>query len=135
MTTNYNPKSYGALLSNTLPAVIKTEEENELALAVVERIMRKGEDNISPEESRLMELLVRLIEDFEEVAYPMGETSTPLSILQSLIDDHSLKQKDLSDIFGSQSIVSEVLSGKREISKAAAKKLGARFNLPADLFI
>ena len=65
----------------------------------------------------------------------MGETSTPLTILLSLIDDHGLKQKDLVDIFSSQSIVSDVLNGKRGISKDAAKRLGARFNLPADLFI
>lgn len=135
MTANYNPQLYGALLLDTLPGVIKTEEENERALAIVEKIMDKGENNISPEEGRLMELLVRLIVDFEDKAYPMGETATPLGVLKSLIDDHGLNQRDLFDIFGSQSIVSEVLNGKRSITKAAAKKLGVRFNLPADLFI
>ncbi len=135
MTANYNPKIYGNLLLDTLPAVITTEEENERALAIVEKIMDKGEKNISPEEGRLMQLLVRLIEDFEDEAYPMGETATPIGILKSLIDDHDLKHKDLADIFGSQSIVSEVLNGNRGISKAAAKKLGIRFNLPADIFI
>ena len=89
MTANYNPKIYGNLLLDTLPAVITTEEENERALAIVEKIMDKGEKNISPEEGRLMQLLVRLIEDFEDEAYPMGETATPIGILKSLIDDSS----------------------------------------------
>lgn len=135
MTTEYNPKLYGQLLLDTMPGVIKTEEENERSLAIVERLMDKGEDNISPEEGRLMELLVQLIEEFEDKAYPMGETSTPLSILKSLIEDHELKQKDLVDIFGSQSVVSEVLNGKRGIGKNHANRLSGRFNLPVDLFI
>ena len=135
MTRPYNPKIYGELLIQTLPGAIETEEANEQALGIVERLMDKGEENISPEEGRLMSLLVRWIEDFEDKAYPMGETSTPLTILLSLIDDHRLKQKDLVDIFSSQSIVSDVLNGKRGISKATAKRLRARFNLPTDLFI
>lgn len=135
MTTQYNPKIYGKLLVDVLPAVIETEEENEKALAIVERIMDKGEDKISPEEYRLLDLLVRLIEDFEDQAYPMGNIAKPLDILKSLISEHGLKQTDLLDVFGSQSIVSEVLNGKRGISKNHAKRLGKRFNLPADLFL
>jgi HTH-type transcriptional regulator/antitoxin HigA len=39
------------------------------------------------------------------------------------------------DIFGSQGVVSQVLNGKREISKSQAKKLSQRFRLPIDMFI
>ena len=135
MTTQYNPKAYGELLINILPGVIETEEENEKALAIVEGIMDKGEDKISPEEGRLLNLLVRLIEDFEDKAYPMGHIAKPLDILKSLIFEHELKQTDLLDVFGSQGTVSEVLNGKRNISKTQAKRLAERFNLTADLFI
>ena len=68
MTRPYNPKIYGELLIQTLPGAIETEEANEQALGIVERLMDKGEENISPEEGRLMSLLVRLIEDFEDKA-------------------------------------------------------------------
>ncbi len=135
MTTQYNPKTYGDLLLQTLPGVIETEEENEKALSIVERLMDKGENNLSPEEDRLFKLLVRLIEDFEDKEYPMGDFATPLDTLKSLIFEHELKQADLVDVFGSQSIVSEVLSGKRGISVNNAKRLAKRFNLPVDLFI
>ena len=53
---------------------IETEEENEKALELARRLMKKGENKLSPEEDRLLDLLVTLIEDFEEKAYPMGET-------------------------------------------------------------
>ena len=115
--------------------MIETEEENERALAIVWEMMKRGEDNLSPEEDRLFRLLTRLIEDYEDNAYPAGDTATPLDTLKSLIHEHGLKQKDLADIFGTQSVVSEVLNGKRGISKTHAKRLGERFHVPAELFI
>src|SRR5438045_882971 len=80
-----DPKKYGRLLSRTLPMVIETEEENERMLAAVERLMAKGEENLTPEESRLFKLMVRLIEDFEERAYPISEAK-PHEVLQHLIE-------------------------------------------------
>ena len=135
MTKQYNPKAYGELLIQTLPGVIETEEENEKALAIVERLMDKGENNLSPEEDRLFRLLVTLIENFEDKEYPMGDLATPLDTIKLLILEHKLKQNDLADIFGSQGVVSEVLNGKRGISVNHAKRLAARFKLPVDLFI
>lgn len=135
MARQYDPKAYSKLLSATLPGVIENDEENEKALAVVERLMDKGENNLSPEEDRLLRLLVRLIEDFEDTVYPMGKIATPLDTLGALIREHNLKQTDLLDVFGSQSIVSEVLSGKRGLSVKHAKRLAKRFGLPVDLFI
>lgn len=135
MTTEYNPKKYGELLVQTLPGVIETEEENERCLAIVEKLMDKGENDLSPEEDRLMRLLVDLIETFEDKAYPMGHIATPLDTLKALVFEHELKQADLVDVFGSQSIVSEVLSGKRKINANHAKRLATRFRLTADLFI
>ena len=135
MTTNYDPRLYGNLLVEYLPGVIETEEENEKALEIVERLMKKGEDNLSPEEDRLLDLLVTLIEGFEEKAYPMGETSNPALAVRELMREHELKQTDMLDIFGSQGVVSQVLNGKREISKAQARKLSELFRLPIGVFI
>ena len=135
MTTNYDPHTYANLLVEYLPGVIQTEEENEKALAFVGRLMKKGENNLSPEEGRLLDLLVPLIEDFEEKAYPMGDASNPAVAVRELMREHELKQTDMLDIFGSQGVVSQVLNGKREISKAQARKLSERFRLPIDVFI
>ena len=71
MATNYDPTKYGKLLIDTLPGAIESEEENERVLAVVENLMRRGESNLSPEEDRLLRMLVVLVEDFEEKAYPI----------------------------------------------------------------
>jgi hypothetical protein len=71
-----DPTRYRRLLSRAMPVVIETEEENERMLAVVEKLMEKGEA-ISPEEEKLLKLLARLIEDFEEQYYHPRE-ATPL---------------------------------------------------------
>jgi len=134
MVSKYDPNAYANLLVEYLPGVIQTEAENEKALAVVLQLMKKGERGRSPEESRLLELLVTLVENFEEKAYPMGGTS-PAVALRELMREHELKQTDMVEIFGSQGTVSQVLNGKREISKSQARKLCERFRLPIDVFI
>ncbi len=134
MTTNYDPHKYANLLVDYLPGVIQTEEENDKAVEFAGQLMKKG-DKRSPEETRLLDLIVALIEDFEEKAYPMGEKSNPQVALRELMREHELKQTDMLDIFGSQGVVSQVLNGKREISKAQARRLSERFRLPVDIFI
>lgn len=129
-----DPKKYGALLCETLPAVIETEAQNEAYLAIVEKLMDKGEDNLSPEEETLLNLLVHLIEDFEQ-RYYQPEDATPLEVLHFLMEANDLKQADLVPIFGSKGITSEVVNGKRGISKANAKALGEFFNISPAAFI
>jgi HTH-type transcriptional regulator/antitoxin HigA len=120
------------LLSQAIPA-IETEEENGRMLKVIEKLMDKGED-LSPEEEKLLKLLTRLVEDFEERYYhPRG--ATPLEVLQHLMETREVKQTHLWEVFGSKGIASEVLNGKRGISKTHARALADYFHVPADLFI
>jgi HTH-type transcriptional regulator / antitoxin HigA len=125
-------REYAQLLATTQPKVIETEEENEFYLAEVTKLMRLG-DAISPAQERLLRLLVNLIESFENRHYQL-KSATPLEILTELVCDRGLKQKDLVPVFGSQGVASEVLSGKRGISKAQAKALGLFFNVSPSLF-
>lgn len=128
-----DPTRYKRLLSQTMPVVIETEEENERMLAVVERLMDKGE-NLSPEEEKLLKLFARLIEDFEKRYYHPKEAA-PLEVLQHLMEARGVKQTHLWEVFGSKGIASEVLNGKRGISKTQARALAHYFHVPADLFI
>jgi len=127
-------KKYGRLLARAQPVVIETEEESERMLAEVARLMHKGEGNLSPEEEALLDVMVTLIEQFEEKAYPIPD-APPHRVLKTLMENRGLRQKDLMGIFRSSGTISEVLSGKRAISKSQAKALGELFGLPADVFI
>ena len=55
-----------------MPVVIETEEESARMLTTVEKLMKKGE-KLSAEEEKLLKLLVRLIEDFEQRFYQPPE--------------------------------------------------------------
>ena len=58
-----------------------------------------------------------------------------MTIIEELMSANDLKQKDLLDIFGTSSIVSEVLSGKRRLTTEHIRRLSRRFHVPADVFI
>ena len=116
-----------------MPVVIETEEENERMLSMVEKLMDKGE-NVSAEEEKILKLLVRLIEDFEQKYYRPLEAE-PLEVLHHLMEARGVKQSQLWDVFGSKGIASEVLSGKRGISKTHARALANYFHVSADLFV
>src|SRR5262249_27658773 len=116
----------------TLPAVIHSERENEHCIAVLEALDRKTE-KLSPAERRLAELLTTLIEHFEEEAYPLKPAS-PVEVLRELIASNGLKQKDLVDIFGTPSIVSEVLREKRALTVEHIRRLSQRFHVSPEVF-
>jgi HTH-type transcriptional regulator/antitoxin HigA len=114
--------------------VIETEEENERILAEVEKLMDKG-NKLTPEEGRLLELLVKLVEDFEEKHYPISD-ATPHEILQELMRQRNLRQRDLVPLLGSsRGTASEVINGKRRISRTQAKALAEHFHVSAELFL
>ena len=124
---------YAALLARALPAVIRSEAENERCIRALEELDRKG-SRMSAAERRLAELLTLLIENFEESHYAL-EPAAPVTIIEELMSANGLKQKDLLDIFGTSSIVSEVLNGKRRLTTEHIRRLSRRFHVPADVFI
>ncbi len=133
MSKTFNPEKYGILLMTALPQVIENDDDLDKAEEIVDRLLSKGE-NLSPEEEKLLDLVSDLIEKYENEHYPMPEAA-PNEILKFLMEDRELKQKDLVHIFGSTGITSEVVNGKRSISKAQAKKLAEFFKVSVELFI
>ena len=123
---------YTALLRKFSPKVIRTKEENEAYTQVLYDLDRRS-STLTAAEKELAELLTLLIENFEAREYRLPRAK-PLGALQFLMDQHNLKQKDLVDIFGTPSIVSEVLSGKRELNKDHIKRLSRRFHVSPELF-
>lgn len=123
---------YTDLLAQAHPRVIESEEENERVLALVRMLSRKRHRSF--EEQELLKLLVRLIEDFEEQHYKL-RGATPDQVLRELLRARGMKPKELWGVFGSKGITSEVLRGKRGISKEKAKVLSAMFHVPVELLI
>jgi len=131
-TAVIDEKRYGKLLLRILPRPIQTEKENQRAVALLEELDLR--EDLSPEEEQLAELLTLLIEDFEERRYAM-KPAPPLEMLEVLMEDRGLRHKDIWPVFGNKGLASEVLNGKRAISKAQARKLAEYFQVPVELFI
>lgn len=133
MSTAAAQPEYAALLARTLPAVIHSEKENERCLAMLEALDHKGE-KLTAAERRLAELLTVLIEDFENQSYALTP-ARPVEVLHELMQANELKQKDLVDIFGTPSIISEVLREKRSLTVEHIRKLSRRFHVSPEVFI
>lgn len=122
---------YARLLARIPPKVIRTEAENEHYVNALYALQQKR--SLKREEKELADLLTLLIENFEEKRYQLPR-ATPRQALSFLMEQHTLKQKDLVDIFGARSIVSEVLNGKRELTKEQIRRLSQRFHVSPELF-
>ena len=127
-------KKYGRLLAKYLPGVIRSDEEHDRLAGLLMKLALAEER--PAEEQRLVELLERLVDDYDERRMKGGlEALEPLTLIEHLMEEGGLKQVDLVDCFGSQSVVSAVMAGKRQINAEHARRLSRRFGLPLAMFI
>jgi|SRR5215469_9574959 len=122
---------YGTLLSETRPEVIKGEQQNQAFITKLEELTSKAQ--VTDAERKLIELLTVLVEEFEDKYHPVPNAG-PLDIIRHLMEVHELRQKDLVDVFGTESIVSDVLNGKRELTKEHIRRLSDRFGVSPAVF-
>ena len=109
------------------PRVIKTDEDYETALARVEQIFSARPGTPKGDE---LELLLLLIENYEDQAFPM-ELPDPVAAIRFRMEQQDLVPKDLIPFIGSKSKVSEVLAGKRSLSLSMIRKLTVGLGIPA----
>jgi HTH-type transcriptional regulator/antitoxin HigA len=135
LAASFDMKRYGRLLAKAAPCVITNSAEHERAISNVEGLIERGERNMSPEEDALLDLLTNLIREYERTIYPPFPKSAPHEILEFLLEQRGATPSALWPVIGSKSRVSEILSGKRSISKEQAKKLAEFFHVGVALFI
>ncbi|HUA01466.1 MAG TPA: helix-turn-helix domain-containing protein [Candidatus Aquilonibacter sp.] len=114
-----------------VPKVVTSDAQNERYLAALLELERRAAPTAA--EKNLAEVLTLLVEAYEEERYPIRSAS-PTEVLKELMDANNLKQKDLAPLLGSESVVSEVLSGKRELNKRHIERLSKRFRVSPAIF-
>jgi len=120
------------MIAQGAPRVIHNDEE---LAEYTDALFRLTElENPSSAEIDAIELLTLLIERYEREHFPIP-AADPVSVVRFLIEHQGLTQRDLIPQFGSESAVSMFLSGRRKLTIAQVRKLAARFNLPASLFL
>lgn len=117
-----------------LGAPVRDESHYAMLLEVAEGVA----DLVAADESSplagLLPLLADRIREYEDRVHPWPDGSTPASVLAALMQDHGLRQSDLPEV-GTQSVVSEILAGRRQLNLRQASALSRRFAVPAEVWM
>ncbi len=125
--------AYETLLQDYRPRPIRSKAVYSQALRQVEQLMSRP--NLGRAESEMVELLSLLIEQYESREHPTP-TSTPTELLEHLIEARGVTQAQLARDAGlPRSVITNVLAGRRSISKANAIKLARYFGVSVSLFV
>lgn len=121
-------------LTNQIPLrPIRTKEDFTAIKSLADQLCDEVGDNENHPLFSLFDVVMVLIQNWEEnhVVIPDVE---PREVLRYLLNQHNLLQKDLTDI-ASESLISDILNGRRNISIKMAKKLAKRFHVNASVFL
>src|SRR5205823_4987846 len=114
---------------------IKSDREHDLSMAQVARLSVR--DDLDAGELQYLEALGKLVGEYEDRAgYRLKRReSDPIGILKFLMAENKMSVSGLGKIIGSQGVASEILSGRRQLSKSHIRKLAQRFRVNPGLFI
>jgi HTH-type transcriptional regulator / antitoxin HigA len=121
----------------TLPikiGTIQNEAEYDRVVSFMNSLLDVVGDDEEHELSDLLDLVGQLVEDYESTRHVIRDAA-PNEVLRFLLDQHGLKQGDLAAEIGGQSVVSEILHGKRDINARQAKALAVRFGVSPAVFL
>lgn len=112
---------------------VHTEGDYAQARATIDALLDEVGDNESHPLADVLDYLAGQVKAYEDENFLIPEAE-PREVLRFLMEQHGLKQEDVGDC-APQSRISDILSGKRSISKEIAKRLAQRFHVHADLFL
>ncbi len=111
----------------------RNESEYEKLLNFVEKLMQVSRHTKDERVTSLLRLIAKNIEEYEICRFSTKQVS-PLEMFEFLMEEHNLGQGDLPEI-GSQSLVSKILSGERQLTVEHIQKLSKRFSVSSSVFI
>lgn len=114
---------------------IRNDQEYRRMGTLMDNLLRIIGDNEEHELADFLDVVSTLVGEYEDKHYPEPAPVEPREVLRFLMEQNNIKQVDLKDELGSQSVVSEILAGKREINARQAKALAKRFSVSAAVFI
>lgn len=113
---------------------IRDDGQHAEMIAVLDHLQHEAKRRRGAQLDDLIAIVVKLISDYEDQQHPIPNVEPP-EVLRFLMEQHGLRQSDLKSEIGSQSVVSEILNGKREINARQAKALGVRFGVLPHIFL
>ncbi len=110
---------------------IKSEEDYDRALARLETIFHAETDTPEGDEAEVLSIL---IEKYEDEHYPIGMPD-PIEAIKFRMEQMGMKQKDLAEVVGFTSRVSEILNKKRKLTLNMIRKLSATLQIPTEVLV
>ncbi len=125
--------SYSQILSSKLPHPIHTDDEANRMREEIQSLVRTHPRTGGEEE--YLSLLAQLL-----IAWESGRYTTPsisgVDVLRCMLEDNGMKQAELvGPVFASAGIVSEILSGKRQLTLSHIQKLATFFHTSPAIFV
>jgi HTH-type transcriptional regulator/antitoxin HigA len=114
---------------------IRTKRDYAAAIKVMEKLAVCGEEDLNLDELDYLDVLSDLIEAYDAQHYPALHDGTPLERLQALLDETRLSTADLGRLLGNSGLASQILLGRRELSKTHIRLLSRHFKLDASYFL
>jgi HTH-type transcriptional regulator/antitoxin HigA len=125
-------EKYIQILQDFPPRPITSEEELEATQVVINRLLDKPE--LTPDEEDYLDVLGTLVYEYENQQEELVPDIYGVELLKVLIAERNLKQKDLVSIFKTESIVSDVLNEKRQLTIRHIQELAEFFKFPPGVF-
>lgn len=122
---------YIQLLQKFPPRPITSEEDLETTQSVIDKLL--DQTHLTQEESDYLNVLGALVFEYEQNQEPIPDIYG-VDLLKVLISERKLKQKDLVPIFKTESIVSDILNKKRQLTTRHIQELADFFNLSPAVF-
>jgi len=119
------------LVNEEAPKTIASRPQHEAYISRLLELQRKTRR--SAEETETAKLLVVLIADYEAKRFRV-QNASGIEVLKELMDANGLRQKDLAEDLGGESIVSLILQGKRQLNRQQMERLGERFHVSPAVF-
>jgi HTH-type transcriptional regulator/antitoxin HigA len=103
--------------------------------SLMDMLLAEVGDNENHPLADLLDVVGMLVSQYEDENTPGLQSAEPLDVLRFLMEQHNLKQSDLRKEIGTQGVVSEILSGSREINARQARALAKRFGVSPAVFL
>jgi HTH-type transcriptional regulator/antitoxin HigA len=113
---------------------ITSAREHAAAQSILDRLI--GRADLSKGQLDYLAALVRFVEEYERERFKLApKRLTPIELLRHLMAENDMNTSDLGYVLGSRGLASEVLNGKRGLSKMLIRRLAERFRIDPALFL
>lgn len=129
------PDQYMKLIGDFPPRPIRSKADYRRATQILDSFGMRPEESLSTAEQDYIEILMMITEEYARThQFTAAPDASPLDVLKHLMEENDMNTSDLGRLLGSKGVASEILNGKRALSKAHMGALAKRFHVNVSVF-